>query len=410
MGGISLKPRYVGTGTFKTTELMWTLVDEVLRSGRISYGEKSRQFEQEFAALHHSNFAILSNSGTSSLHVALHALKELHRWETGNVIVPATTFVATANIVHHCGLVPVFVDVEPDTYNMDMDEVEKVVNKDTVAAIPVHLLGQPANMRRLHEVLPLDVKIIEDSCESMFATHNHRKVGGIGNIGCFSTYAAHIIVTGVGGIATTSNPDYAAKMRSLVNHGLTIENLNPNDNFSPRPMLNRRFMFDTYGYSYRITELEAALGLAQLATYEQMLAIRRRNARHLQAGITRINRDYDNPISTYVVRPENESCFMMFPIVLNKQDGKSVDKTPLMQWLNARQIETRDLLPILCQPIYSWLDPKRYPVSNWLVDSGFYVGCHQDLEPSDIDYVLQEIESYFHNLRHHPSKINRDFQ
>lgn len=395
MGSISLKPRYVGTGTFKETPLMRKLVDEVLTSGRISYGEKSKEFEKRFAELHNCNYAILSNSGTSSLHVALHALKEIYRWEDGQVIVPATTFVATANIVRHCGLVPVFVDVEPDTYNMDMSEVEKVISKDTVAVIPVHLLGQPANMSELSGMLPLSTRIIEDSCESMFAKHRDSMVGNMSDIACFSTYAAHVIVTGVGGIATTNNPDYAAKMRSLVNHGLTIDNLNPNENFAPRPMLNRRFLFDTYGYSYRITELEAALGLAQLENYEQMLAIRRRNAKHLTAGIKRINRDYDNPISTYVVRPENESCFMMFPIVLNQRNGKNVDKTPLMQWLNARQIETRDLLPILCQPIYSWLDPKRYPISQWLVDSGLYIGCHQDLTPQDIDYVLQELEAYF---------------
>lgn len=401
MGKIGLKPRRVGTGTFKTTDLARQYINEVLDSGRVSYGEKSMEFERRFAEIHSSKYAILSNSGTSSLHVALHALKEIHGWKDGmQVIVPATTFVATSNIVSHCRLVPVFVDVNRYTYNMDMLEVKTKINEDTAAVIPVHLLGQPADLETLYSFLPYRVKVIEDSCESMFATQNGRKVGSLGDVGCFSTYAAHIIVTGVGGIATTNNPDYAAKVRSLVNHGLMIEMLNPDENFAPQPMIGRRFKFDTCGYSYRITELEAALGLAQLEFHDDMIRTRTRNAHHLAAGIKLINENYDNPIANYVVEDKNKSAFMMYPIVLNQDEmGRNPDKEPLMEWLNERQIETRDLLPILNQPIYKWVNPKAYPVSKWLVDSGFYVGCHQELTPDDIQYVLQSLEEYFDNER-----------
>jgi len=376
---------------------MRELVGQVLDSGRISYGPMSKQFEKEFAKLHDCKYAILSNSGTSSLHVALQAMKEIHLWDRGaQVIVPATTFVATANIVRHCGLRPVFVDVDPVTYNIDCNLVADAVTEDTVAIIPVHLFGQPADMTALRRTAPIGgkIKIIEDSCETMFVSHNGCKVGSMGDIGCFSTYVAHLIVTGVGGIATTNQPEYAAKMRSLVNHGLRIEYLNPDDNFSPQPMIGRRFIFDSVGHSYRITEMEAGIGIAQLEEYDWILRVRRRNASHLTAGIEIINKTYNRQVlRTPTVMPENGHAWMMYPIVL-----VGADKTPLVSYLNDWGIETRDMLPILHQPIYDYLSPDDFPVSAEILKSGFYVGCHQDLEPSDIQYIVDRLHEWVNRM------------
>lgn len=405
MGNIMLKERRVSVGNFKATDKIKACVNNVLNSGVISYGQYSQAFETDFAALHGNKYGILSNSGTSSLQIALQAMKEIHGWEYGQVIVPATTFVATPNIVNHNGLVPVFVDVDPHTYNIDPAKIAEAITEDTRAIIPVYLLGQPANMTAILDLLNSlnrrDIKIIADSCECMFAKHNGLNLGSLADISCFSTYVAHLIVTGVGGIATTNNPEYAAKMRSLVNHGLQIDFLNPDANFAPRPMPGRRFRFDSMGHSYRITEMEAAIGYAQLDEYERenMLHIRRRNANHLEAGIRRLNRDHGNPFSPYVVEEGNTSAYMMYPIVLSIKDAAYMDKEPWMAFLNEHGVETRDLLPILGQPIYSWLDPDRYPVSNWLVTSGFYVGCHQYLDPEDIDYVLQTLEEACNEIR-----------
>lgn len=194
--------RTVGTGTFKTTEYMRNLVNQVLDSGRISYGPLSLAFEKRFAALHQCAYAILSNSGTSSLHVALQALKEIHNWGWGQVIVPATTFVATPNIVTHNSMTPVFVDVDPVTYNLNPALLEAAITVDTRAIIPVHLFGQPANMTEIRAIADKHgLKIIEDSCETMFVKHGNQVVGSWGDIGCFSTYVAHLVVTGVGGVS-----------------------------------------------------------------------------------------------------------------------------------------------------------------------------------------------------------------
>ena len=216
------KPRHVGVGTFTVTEKMRANVNEVLESGRISYGPKSMEFEEKFAEAHGCDYAILSSSGTCALQVALQAMKETNLWDDGDeVIVPATTFVATANIVIHNNMKPVFVDVDTSDYGIKANGIYKVITDRTRAIIPVHLFGQPCNMTRVMEIAQEhELGIIEDSCETMFAYHHDQLVGSMGDIGCFSTYVAHLVVTGVGGLCTTNNSLYAAKMRSIVNLSL----------------------------------------------------------------------------------------------------------------------------------------------------------------------------------------------
>jgi len=390
----NITPRLVGVGTFKMNPRMRLYLNQVLDSGRISYGEKSLAFEKRFAQLHDCEYAILSNSGTSALEVALQAMKELNGWNDGDeVIVPATTFVATANIVVHNGMNPVFVDVEPITYGINPMHIEKVITDKTRAIIPVHLFGQPCEMQKIMSIAAdHDLLVIEDSCESMFATHHGEYVGSMGDIGCFSTYVAHLIVTGVGGICTTNNRAYAAKIRSLVNHGIELEFLNPGDNFAPNPTVGRRFKFDTFGHSYRITEMEAALGLAQVDDLfiDDMLKRRHLNADQLSSGLFKLNKQHNDIFNIPKTLKYNTHSWMMYPILLDR----GTDKEPFMQYLNEHMIETRDMLPILNQTCYSYLNPIDFPISQWIVDSGFYVGCHQDLDSEDIQYVLQTIESY----------------
>lgn len=382
----------VRTGTFKVTPLMRSYIDRVLDSGRISYGELSQAFEKRFSAMHDSPYGVLSNSGTSSLHVALQALKEVHGWQDGDqVIVPATTFVATVNVVLHNRLKPVLVDVERETFGLDPALLEAAISPRTRALIPVHLFGQACRMTEIMRVARKHgLRVIEDSCEAMFVTHAGSKVGSIGDIGCFSLYVAHLLVAGVGGIAATANPDYAAKMRSLVNHGLSIDNLNVDDNFAPRPMLNRRFEFESAGHSFRLTEFEAAVALAQLDDVQQMLATRRRNAAHLAAGVAIINGYTDQAIALTRTLQANTHAHMMFPLVLRRET-----KVALCAWLNEHQVETRDIPSLLFQPCYHF-DPERYPVSKWISESGFYVGCHQAMGPDDCNYVMDRIGDYFH--------------
>jgi len=389
--------RRVGTGDFNASLRMVTLVNKVLASGRLSYGPMSKRFEREFARLHGCRYGILSNSGTSSLHVALQAMKEIHGWRDGDeVIVPASTFVATVNVVLHNRLKPVLADITVHDYGLNPREVVKKLTNRTRAIIPVHLYGQPCNMRALMAIADrYSLKIIEDSCECMFAAHHGMPVGSMGDIGCFSLYNAHIITAGVGGIATTSNPDYAKVMRSLVNHGLDIQELNTDENFSPRPVTGRSFRFSLCGHSYRITELEAALALAQLEDWQQIIKTRRRNARHLRTGLRNIEREIG--VSLWYLpsaRQGNTHSWMMFPILLRRD---VLAKEKFIRCLNALGIETRDMMPIVSQPIYKdWIRPEDYPVSKYVDENGFYIGCHPGLTPDDIEYVLQVFRDYIY--------------
>lgn len=401
--------RKIGVGGFQASPRMKELVNMVLDSGQISYGPMSMAFESRFAQLHDCKYGILSNSGTSALQVALQAMKEIHGWKDGTeVIVPATTFVATPNIVIHNRMVPVFVDVEPITYGLDPELLETalIAHPKARAIIAVNLFGQPARLAAIQDISSRSGRpVIEDSCETMFASHYHQSVGSWGDIGCFSTYVAHLLVTGVGGISTTNNPDYAAKMRSLVNHGLELEFLNPDANFRPQPMPGRRFQFGSIGHSFRITEMEAALGLAQLETRGDMIRIRRRNAAHLYAGLENlINRHFGAPLVLPETLGGNTHSWMMFPIVLAAKAGIAIDKAPILEYLNAAGIETRDMLPIIGQASYPELDPFDYPISGWIQKSGFYVGCHQYLSPDDIQYVVEVFEDYFNRKPIHADR------
>lgn len=385
-----LEKRHVGTGTFIATDRMKELVNEVLDSGRISYGPLSQRFEREFSAMHGCKYGILSNSGTSSLHVALQALKEVHNWaDWTEVIVPALTFVATINIVLHNRMTPVFVDVEPQTYGMDAALMNLAVTERTRAVIPVHLFGQPCNMTAIEYVAKHHgLKILEDSCETMFVRHHEQVVGSFGDIACFSMYNAHLLTTGVGGIATTDSPIYASKMRSLVNHGLDIDELYVDDNFSPRPATGRSFRFTHAGHSFRITELEAALGVAQLEDVHGILAGRRRNALHIGAKLRMLNEHANAQLRLPEVAPDNEHAWMMYPIVMDADPTDEINKQTLTACLNERGIETRDMMPITNQPIFTeYLDPQNFPEARHINRAGFYVGCHPGLEPEDIEYM-----------------------
>lgn len=388
----------IGVGTFTVTDRMRELVGQVLDTGRISYGPLSRQLEEEFSSLHGCAFGVLSNSGTSSLQVALQALKELRGWKDGDeVLVPSVTFVATANVVLHNRMTPVLVDVERDYYGMDPELIEDAIAPRTRAIMPVHLFGQPCDMAAIREIADRrGLAIIEDSCETMFVGQAGKQAGSWGDVGCFSMYVAHLLTAGVGGIATTNDPALAAKMRSLVNHGrdgiyLSIDDDNGATGARLREIVNRRFSFESIGHSFRITELEAALALAQLETWPTMIAQRQANAAHLTQALAPLADE--GLLQLPARRPNAGHAFMMYPIIApHEQDGKWA----LCNYLEERGIETREMLRLTDQAAYAGMwEPDDYPVAAWINRYGFYVGCHQDLTLADLDGIASAFRDYY---------------
>lgn len=383
-------------GGFAVSALARRYVNEVLDSSRLSYGPFHRRFEAAFAAEHDSKHAVFCNSGTSALQIALQALKERHGWADGDeVIVPSVTFIATSNVVLHNRMVPVFADVDPLTYTLDPVKLEAAITPRTRAVIPVHLLGLPADMDPIRAIArKRGLSIVEDSAETMFAKYKGRKVGSLGDIGCFSTYIAHYIVTGVGGLATTSDPDLAVRLRSLMNHGrdsiyLSIDDDQGATGAKLHEIVSKRFQFVSVGHSYRATELEAALGLAQLEEKDAIVAARTGMAARLSAGL----KEFEDRLQLPFSPADRDHTFMLYGLVL-----KGEDKAPLVNFLEDRGVETRDMLPLLNQPIYKKLFgdiESKYPVAKSLNRSGFYIGCHQYMTANDADYVIEQFRAYF---------------
>jgi perosamine synthetase len=386
----------VGVGTSKISEKAKKYVNEALCNPWFIHGKFVKRLENEFAKLHGCKFGLVTNSGTSSLHIALQTLKEIHEWKDGDeVIVPAVTFVATSNIVTHNNMKPVFVDVEKDYYELDPKLIEEKITDRTRAMIPVHLFGQPCDMEPIMRMAKKhNLKIIEDSCETMFANYKNRPVGSFGDIGCFSMYVAHIISAGVGGINTTNKEQYAEKLISLMNHGRDTIFIDIGDDKGKREndlreIVSRRFSFINIGHSFRVTEMEGAIGVAELEDHKENIRKRKENAKYLIDNL----QELQDKIQLAAVRPETDHSFMMFPIVLKMQQ-----KTGIVNYLENNGIETRDMLPLVNQPIYKKLfgiNEDDYPVAKWINNNGFYVGCHQHLNIEDLDKIVTTIKSYF---------------
>lgn len=359
---------------WKVNRKQLRLVKEVLKSGRLTYGDKTRRLEEEFAKIHGVKYALFTSSGTAALKIALHALKDKYDWKDGDeVIIPTVTFVATMNVVIMNNLKPVLVDIRKDTVNIDPELIEKAITKRTVAILPVHLLGQSADMSSILKIAKKhNLRVVEDSCETMFVN----KVQG--DIACFSTYLAHLLVTGIGGFITTNDEKMAKIMRSMMFHGRDESYLNIDD--KPKD-ISKRFWFPRFGYSDRMTELEAALGLVELETWEDMIAERQWNAGYLVDNL--LNCPIEFPISDYT-----KHSFMFFPMLVESRDK-------LMLHLEREGIQTRTMMPLTTQPVVQPYLKKKYPNADYINRHGLLIGCHQDLEKNDLDYIIQKVQDFY---------------
>ncbi|OGL73269.1 hypothetical protein A3E39_01295 [Candidatus Uhrbacteria bacterium RIFCSPHIGHO2_12_FULL_60_25] len=314
------------------------------------------------------------------------------------VIVPAVTFVATSNMLIELGLTPVFVDVDRRTYNIDPSKIEAHITDRTRAIVPVHLFGQPCNMEPIEAIAKKHkLRIVEDSCETMFTRYRGRSVGSFGDIACFSTYMCHLLVTGVGGIVLTKDKNLAIILRSLANHGRDSIYFSMDDRQSAvdtdhlAEVVQRRFNFVRLGYSYRLTELEGALGVAQLDRKAEIIDGHKRTALRL----LEVLRKYATELQLPYHPTDTDHAFMMFPIVILHDQYLKVD---LVNHLEARGIETRDMLPLISQPFYRdrFGDlSSSYPVADWIQRNGFYIGSHQGMTEADIQYVAEAFNIFF---------------
>jgi perosamine synthetase len=392
------RKKQIGSGGAIITPQSKKYVQQVLDSGRISQGPFLRKFERMFADLHARKFAVSASSGTAALLVAVQALKELDGWKDGDeVLVPAVTFIATSNVVLQNNLRPVFVDIDPRTYNIDPKKIEEKITPRTRAIMPVHLFGLSADMAPILKLAKkYKLRLIEDSCETVGGTYRGKPVGALGDIACYSTYMAHIITTGVGGLALANDPQIVVKMRSLINHGRDAIYISIDDDKGKRgkalqEMMERRFSFVSVGHSHRMTEIEGALGLGQLQTLSQNLRTRRRIAAALLNGLQPFTQHFQLPAWP----AHAEHSFMMFPILVVNE---GISRDELTAYLEEWNIETRPIFPLLSQPVYRQLFgdiEHEYPIAQRATARGFYIGCHPEMTNEDVRYILAVFERFF---------------
>jgi len=244
-------------------------VEAVLRSGFIAQGPKVAEFEEKFAEYIGTRYAVATSSGTTALHVAI-LCAGIGKGD--EVITTPFSFAATANSVLYAGGKPVFVDIDPKTYNINPEKIEEAITDKTKAILPVHLYGQPADMDQICKIAEdHDLKIIEDAAQAHGAIYHGKKVGSIGDMACFSFYPTKNITTGEGGIITTDDDAFDKDARAIRAHGES-----------------ERYEHVTLGYNFRMTDIAAAIGVVQIKRLEEFNEKRIENAEYLTEHINSI--------------------------------------------------------------------------------------------------------------------------
>lgn len=391
----------VPLGQFKITDRQKQYVNEVLDSSRTSYGPFTEKLEKLLAEVHQVKHCIFMASGTCALHLELLAAKEIYGWPDGaKVIVPATTFIATVAAVRHAGLTPVLCDVDFETGNMQAENLGSVVDETVVGVIVVHLLGRAADIRRITEYCrDRDIAVFEDCCEAIGVSHNGKAVGSFGLAGAVSSYVCHHISTGIGGAILTNDNTMADVCRSLMVHGrdtayLKLEDDDGLEDAALAGMMQRRYSFVRWGHSFRATEMEAALGVAELEdrhAFDNMCDARTEVARWIQDAIG----DRPGKIST----PDWPvgSVPLFYPVVC---DNERICRE-LSEAYERAGIETRPVMPLLTQPTIRRMlreqgrRPSDFPNAWRLTDTAFLIGCHPEFGREQLNLIRDTTESYF---------------
>ncbi|HRY52908.1 MAG TPA: DegT/DnrJ/EryC1/StrS family aminotransferase [Candidatus Portnoybacteria bacterium] len=343
-------------------------VSRAIKEGNISSTAKYvGLFEKAFAKKFGVKYAVAVNSGGSALFLALWALGIKKGDE---IIVPTFTMVATANAVVQCGAKPVFVDCE-ENGNIDVKKIEEKITKKTKAIIPVHIYGHPCDM---DEIMAIAKKhklfVIEDTAEAHGALYKNKLAGTFGDMGCFSFYANKVMTTGEGGMIITNNAALYKKLIKLKAYYFHDK---------------RHFWHEQQAWNLRMSALEASLGLAQLERLNELVSLRRENARYYT--------DKLQGLKDYLVFPSEKkgakSVFWMYGLVLKKGN-----RDKLMKFLEKNGVETRTyFFPMNWQPIYKETEP--YPVADRLGRNGLYLPSSSHLTKAEKDRIIGLVKKFF---------------
>lgn len=354
------------------TQLEIEAVNEVLRTPFLSIGPKIKAFEAALADYTGARYAVGVNSGTSGLHLAIIAAGIQ---DGDEVITPSFSFIASANAVLYERGKPVFVDINPLTGNIDPSLIEAAITERTKAIMPVHAFGQPADMDPILEIARRhNLRVIEDSCEAIGATYKGRMAGTMGDAAVFAFYPNKQMTTGEGGLIVTNHEDWDTLFRSLRNQG--------------RDVFDAWLNHTRLGYNYRLDEMSAALGLAQVQRLDEILVKRARVAEWYNQRIEAIP-GIEKPFIT-----ETTTRMSWFVYVVRCQEG--VNRNALMSQLEENGVPSRPYFtPIHLQPFYQqqfgW-QRGDLPMTERAGDSFLALPFSGVMTESQVDYVCQQLE------------------
>jgi len=360
-------------------------IDEVvntLRSGWITTGPKTKEFERCFAEYIGARHAIAVNSCTGGLHVALAAAGVS---PGGEVIMPTMTFCATANVVVHLGATPIIVDVEPDTLNIDTQRLEAAITPRTRAVIPVHLYGHPCDMDRISEIAKAHrLLVIEDAAHAVAAEWRGQRIGSFSPATAFSFYATKNLTTAEGGMITTEDDEYAGKMRILTLHGISRDAWK-------RYSAEGSWYYEVTvpGFKYNLTDLQSALGLHQLARLEAMTQRRTELAARYRAGLC------DLPeIELPIVRSSIRHAWHLYVIRL-RLERLGINRAEFIERLKSEGIGTSvHFIPLHRQPYYRdrfGFQPADFPVADAAYERLVSLPLYTLMTERDVDDVIEAV-------------------
>lgn len=389
-------------GTMSITKKSKELINEILESKRVSSGKYVREFEKKFAKLVGTKEAVALSSGTDAVTLALAVLYDFGAKRNDEIIVPALSFVATGNAVLQAGFKPVFVDIEKKTLNIDPKKIEQVITEKTRAIIAVHLMGKPADMDSIGNIAKkYNLFVIEDAAEAHGTVYKGKNVGTLGDMAAFSLYIAHMISTIEGGIVTTNKPEFAEILRSLRSHGRACKCvqcvLNTNSGYCPKRFNNEygsdiRFIFERIGYSAKMNEIEAAVGLGNIDIFSEILNKRRQNLTYLMSKFKKFK-----PLLVSITEGPNEKIGPhAFPVII--QENNNFFRDDLVLYMEKKGIDSRSLflsMPTQCSGFkFLGYNLGEFPNAEYIGRNGLHIGIHQDIEKEDLDYFIETIEEF----------------
>jgi len=389
----------IGGGFYSDEEV--NAVVKCYLHGSLSIQKPVVEFENNFSDYIEMKYGIATNSGTSANILALDALIKHGKLKPGDyVVVPSTTFISVATPVLQLGLIPLYVDIDKETLNLDLNELQSAIKEYKPKCImAVHTLGNPLDMDKLMNMVEgTDIQLIEDCCEAHGAEWDGKRIGGFGVMSTWSFYVAHHITTAEGGMVCTNDADLNVTLRELREFGRDKSYQGERYGIKSGNLINfdERYTFDKVGWNFRMADAPASFGNEQLKKLDDMIDIRLKNASRLIDGLSK----FDN-IKTFSHNTDyKKNSFYSFPIILS--DG--ISRNNMARYLESKGIETRSIMcgtlsdqPALCD------EPKiehgNLKASRYIRDNAFFVGCHPLLGDEEIDYVIETINGYLKSIR-----------